>query len=210
MRGASAFLLRCGAATLCALPLAGNASSITQAELSSSAVLTDLNNLGIPAGNVAAPLTVGIYTFTTDDGQLRYANFGVNNSFALGNNTDLGFINIAIAPGANITQFGLLVGLAGEAQANSETVSFFDTKNVLLGSVYVSRDGGFGFVGWQDTTGYIGSVLVTDTLQNSSVVTVDNLQSVSATPLPAALPLYATGLGALALLHWRRKRRAAL
>jgi hypothetical protein len=28
------------------------------------------------------------------------------------------------------------------------------------------------------------------------------------TPLPAALPLYATGLGALALLRWRRKRRA--
>jgi hypothetical protein len=31
--------------------------------------------------------------------------------------------------------------------------------------------------------------------------------SVSATPLPAALPLYATGLGALALLRWRRKRK---
>ena len=31
----------------------------------------------------------------------------------------------------------------------------------------------------------------------------------SATPLPAALPLYATGLGALALLRWRRKRKAA-
>jgi hypothetical protein len=33
--------------------------------------------------------------------------------------------------------------------------------------------------------------------------------SVSATPLPAALPLFATGLGALALLRWRRKRKAA-
>ena len=28
-------------------------------------------------------------------------------------------------------------------------------------------------------------------------------------PLPAALPLFATGLGALGLLGWRRKRRAA-
>jgi PA domain len=28
------------------------------------------------------------------------------------------------------------------------------------------------------------------------------------TPLPAALPLFATGLGALALLCWRRKRKA--
>jgi hypothetical protein len=32
--------------------------------------------------------------------------------------------------------------------------------------------------------------------------------SVSTTPLPAALPLFATGLGALGLLGWRRKRKA--
>jgi hypothetical protein len=31
---------------------------------------------------------------------------------------------------------------------------------------------------------------------------------VSDTPLPAALPLFATGLGALGLLGWRRKRKA--
>jgi hypothetical protein len=33
--------------------------------------------------------------------------------------------------------------------------------------------------------------------------------SVSTTPLPAALPLFATGLGALGLLGWRRKRKNA-
>jgi hypothetical protein len=32
---------------------------------------------------------------------------------------------------------------------------------------------------------------------------------VSATPLPAALPLFATGLGALGLLGWRRKRKTS-
>ena len=32
---------------------------------------------------------------------------------------------------------------------------------------------------------------------------------VSTTPLPAALPLFATGLGALGLLGWRRKRKTA-
>jgi hypothetical protein len=31
----------------------------------------------------------------------------------------------------------------------------------------------------------------------------------SATPLPAALPLFATGLGAMGLLGWRRKRKNA-
>jgi hypothetical protein len=32
----------------------------------------------------------------------------------------------------------------------------------------------------------------------------------SATPLPAALPLFASGLGALGLLGWRRRRKAAI
>jgi hypothetical protein len=34
-------------------------------------------------------------------------------------------------------------------------------------------------------------------------------EEVAITPLPAALPLFATGLGALGLLGWRRKRKAA-
>jgi hypothetical protein len=34
--------------------------------------------------------------------------------------------------------------------------------------------------------------------------------SVSATPLPAALPLFASGLGALGLLHWRKRRKLRL
>jgi hypothetical protein len=33
--------------------------------------------------------------------------------------------------------------------------------------------------------------------------------NVTATPLPATLPLFATGLGALGLFAWRRKRKAA-
>jgi hypothetical protein len=31
--------------------------------------------------------------------------------------------------------------------------------------------------------------------------------NVSAVPLPGALPLFATGLGALGLLGWRRKKK---
>ena len=185
---------------------AAHASSIGLGDFGPTAVVTDLNNLGDVAG-FTAPLTVGIYTFTTDDGAIRYANFGVNNSKALGDNTDLGFIKIAIAPGANVTQFGFLVGLAGPAQQNAETVSFFDTNSVLLGSINVSSAGGFTFVGFEDSGGSIGSALVTDTDLNSSVVTVDNLV-VQQTPLPATLPLFATGLGAMGLLGWRRKRKA--
>src|SRR5262245_35522357 len=43
-----------------------------------------------------------------------------------------------------------------------------------------------------------------------SAIGVENLSSGSLTPVPvpAALPLFATGLGALGLLGWRRKRKA--
>jgi len=34
------------------------------------------------------------------------------------------------------------------------------------------------------------------------------LTSFEPTPLPSALPLFATGIGALGLLGWRRKRKA--
>ncbi|MGB6342256.1 MAG: PEP-CTERM sorting domain-containing protein [Xanthobacteraceae bacterium] len=34
------------------------------------------------------------------------------------------------------------------------------------------------------------------------------IASVSATPLPATLPLFAGGLGAIGLLGWRKKRNA--
>lgn len=49
------------------------------------------------------------------------------------------------------------------------------------------------------------------TLSNVSgaVSSFDNLSiEVNSTPLPAALPLFATGLGALGLLGWRRKKKA--
>jgi hypothetical protein len=39
-----------------------------------------------------------------------------------------------------------------------------------------------------------------------SSISIVNVQS---TPLPAALPLFASGLGALGVLSWRRKRKAA-
>jgi hypothetical protein len=48
------------------------------------------------------------------------------------------------------------------------------------------------------------TVLVTDGVN----LTASLASGTSATPLPAALPLFATGLGALGLLSWRRKKKA--
>jgi hypothetical protein len=167
------------------------AGFITQSAFDSTATIYNLDNLGYPTGNLNAPVTVGLLTLTTDDGQLRYVNFGLNNSNALGNNTDLGFINIALSTGAH--KFGFLVGLAGEAQVNAETIAFFDTNNNLLGSVNVSKPGGFTFVGFEDVAGLIGRALITDTDLNSTIVSVDNLQ-VQGVPEPSSFALMAAGL----------------
>ena len=106
-------------------------------------------------------------------------------------------------------KFGFLVGLAGEAQSNSQYVSFFDTANALLGTVGVSADGGLHFVGFENQNGLIGRALITDVKENSSVVTVENL-IVQPVPLPAALPLFAGGLGVMVWMARRRKRIAAV
>jgi hypothetical protein len=47
-----------------------------------------------------------------------------------------------------------------------------------------------------------------DNLATGGVGSTDTITAQLATPLPAALPLFATGLGAMGLLGWRRKRKA--
>jgi hypothetical protein len=53
---------------------------------------------------------------------------------------------------------------------------------------------------WQDIGQYLG--LVPGTLYAFS--------DLNEVPLPAALPLFATGIGGLGLLSWRRKKKAPI
>jgi hypothetical protein len=55
-------------------------------------------------------------------------------------------------------------------------------------------------------SGLPGAIVPDNTGSLLISVSADSISS--ATPLPAALPLFATGLGALGLLGWRRKRKA--
>jgi len=87
------------------------------------------------------------------------------------------------------------------------------TRNGFSGSV---GDNSNIFLGVQDTTADITSVTYRTFMSNPDVlfqsVAINQLSivgsdNVVATPLPAALPLFAIGLGALGLLGWRRKRK---
>ena len=80
----------------------------------------------------------------------------------------------------------------------ADNVAFCGSNSGCTGAtVSAYSDGFFDSFGFGPTVNDIGF------LDNYSVSTPDT------TPLPAALPLFATGLGGLGLLGWRRKRKAA-
>jgi hypothetical protein len=61
-----------------------------------------------------------------------------------------------------------------------------------------------GDVSWEITTGTLVQTADIGVPAGDVIATAENT---TVTPLPAALPLFATGLGGLGLLSWRRKRK---
>jgi hypothetical protein len=92
------------------------------------------------------------------------------------------------------------------------TVSFQDGEGYFVNGLQNSLAYGPNTTGPGDiisissTVAFQSAILTNDT---GGFEVADISATLIATPLPAALPLFATGLGALGLLGWRRKRRVA-
>ena len=88
------------------------------------------------------------------------------------------------------------------ATQSSGILFLFDNDTVIGNLYYQPNNSTFYF-----------SVSAPDSLYNpgdAGVLTIADISGIGGeTPLPAALPLFATGLGALGALGWRRKRKAA-
>ena len=87
-----------------------------------------------------------------------------------------------------------------------ETLSPFVASDSILDTVGTSLAGAFVKVLWAD--GSFGQASLSQTAWATDQILEIGSSASSATPLPAALPLFATGLGALGLIGWRRKRKA--
>jgi hypothetical protein len=116
------------------------------------------------------------------------------------------------APSVQVTSNPAGFGV-GEYASPSTTANLFSVSGGVLTSADFVDYGGFppnvtcctlafnlalGLAGLSDHTG--------SAFANSTNLT---FTAIAETPLPAALPLFATGLGALGLLGWRRKKKAA-
>ena len=134
-------------------------------------------------------LTVNSYTLSGDaviTDSLTFAGTGVTGCVASGNQ--------ACAEG---TVQGLTLQI-------TENLSLSDLTNLFLQANLSPAAGdnlGSGIAMVDPNVTLILPAGVTYTSQSSVFLT-------EATPLPAALPLFATGLGGLGLLGWRRKRKA--
>jgi hypothetical protein len=106
-----------------------------------------------------------------------------------------------------------LVGTCSSyASGASSPTSVTDNGGTLTFSWSTALLGNSGlFIVYVDTPYFSDppSITITGADGNSSPVTDFLSPSLTPTPVPAALPLFATGLGAMGLLGWRRKRKSA-
>jgi hypothetical protein len=125
------------------------------------------------------------------------ATYNVNsNSFTLLWGSPDPYNQIAFFTGSNGT--GTLLDVIG-----GNTTNYNGSNLACFAST--CADTLFDLVTFVASGGNIGSVVLTDA---GAAFEFGFDPSPAATPLPAALPLFATGLGALGLLGWRRKRKA--
>jgi hypothetical protein len=85
------------------------------------------------------------------------------------------------------------------------TMNILDSTDLLIATWLLGGSDLIGNVGGNRYGWFVNNEFSFLAIDNTSLTS-----SLSSVPLPAALPLFATGLGVLGLLGWRRKRRVAV
>ena len=189
-------------------PERGNATTVAFTPDSPADGTTSLNTLiTIPAdpsnangGTLTFTLTLGAdYTSPTDSSP------GANGFFSMtldaNNNLGWSFAILTAGPStAGSTNYGDFTGPAGFLGPGNITDTSIWTVGILAGNFPVNLT---------ITSVFNGSCLdANDCFTPNSTFSYDfTPNSVSATPLPAALPLFASGMGLMGWMGWRRRRK---
>jgi hypothetical protein len=156
-------------------------------------------NLSGTPGVVNDTANPSIYEFTWNGGNLTIQEELGNNG--IGNN-----INVELGLLSNVT-LSWYGSLSGTGVVSSETIAFQSGPGAPVAIItdYNLPAGTYVL----DT--YLGTCGAGQNCSDAGTSTDPNyavlFSPVSATPLPAALPLFATGLGLVGMFGWRRKRK---
>ena len=160
--------------------------------LSLTATASDTNVTGVKAWDDLSPNFGGMGVGTGNTGGDQDDNINGTNILKLTFSSPITLTGVA-------TLFDSAHGPFGNGSPTNGTTGFF-----LLDGVKTS------FSSANDNLLSItGTVFTFEEDTSSDPTFYVSALDYSATPLPAAFPLFATGLGAMGLLGWRRKRKAA-
>ena len=144
------------------------------------------------------------------------------------NGTTAGYTDIKLTSGGGMQAIQFLAGSGWKVPALTPTFMQYQVLNqgsvVLTGALQINRN--FFGTGTMEYFGFSGGGFDEIRLENQATNPNNTFadfefdagaydsfavnSTAAATPLPAALPLFAAGLGALGLLGWRRKRKSAV
>ena len=144
------------------------------------------------------------------------------------NGTTAGYTDIKLTGGGGMQEIQFLAGSGWKIPALTPTFMQYQVLNqgsvVLTGVLQINRN--FFGTGTMEYFGFSGGGFDEIRLENQAANPNNTFAdfefdagaydsfavntAAAATPLPAALPLFAAGLGAFGLLGWRRKRKNAI
>ena len=187
---------------LCALAAPAHAVTVTVAvaSVSFSDDGTDANHMSVTTQHPLFPQSFSLTAFSFPAAGLFPLDFQ-------GSDPTISFINYD--PNMVVT-YTENISLA--FQLTAPVVQTVTVNGTLSGDAFFSQP--FSVI-WTPTIttlpdGTQFSFEVTGLVDFFSITVLAGPNELEATPLPAALPLFATGLGALGLVAWRRKRKSKL
>jgi hypothetical protein len=147
-------------------------------------------------------------TTTSGTGTL-YALNGTGSDVQLSNDNG-NTVTYPINPNANsYFRMNQAVGVNNTAQTLNPSLGVSATWSIGSGTLTFEIINAFALLADNFTFAWAETCANDIILASTTLTSSSGGGTQSATPLPAALPLFATGLGALGLLGWRRKRKGA-